>query len=486
MRSPARLLRRPEAALFVLILAAYSYFYQAGGWNQNSRFDLTRAIVEDGSSKIDRFRKNTGDLARRGDHYYCEKAPAVSWLGVPAYASVHALAGPPDRDDIDRAAYLTTLWAVALPSALAVLALAFLLGALGLSAPVRIGGAAAYGLATLAFPYSTLFYGEQLCAALLLFGSALLVQAERSGQRPARLFAAGLLLGAAVLADFPAVLAVAPLTIYAGMRLRTWPMLVCFLAGGAVMAAVLLIHNAVVFGGPFTLPYEYSLMRYRHEGVFMGIGAPSATALWHITLSSYRGLLFSAPWLLLALPGAVRLIRRPDTRPLAIVCATIAVLFLCMNMSLVDPLGGWGMGPRFLSPALPFWAVLACGVFLPAERPVRPLLRRAVIAVSAAAALYSAALMLIGTAVKPEVDIAIRHPFGDYLVPRFVRGELSVSTQGIDMVNLPRNAPEKAWNLGELVGLPGLWSLLPLALIAAGCVAWLVLIERRAERGASS
>jgi hypothetical protein len=32
-------MRRPELALFALVLGAYAYFYQAGGWNQNSRFD---------------------------------------------------------------------------------------------------------------------------------------------------------------------------------------------------------------------------------------------------------------------------------------------------------------------------------------------------------------------------------------------------------------------------------------------------------------
>jgi len=28
------------------LLVSYAYFYQAGGWNQNSRFDLAVALVE--------------------------------------------------------------------------------------------------------------------------------------------------------------------------------------------------------------------------------------------------------------------------------------------------------------------------------------------------------------------------------------------------------------------------------------------------------
>ena len=33
--------------IFTLLFASYAYFYQAGGWNQNSRFDLVRAVTND-------------------------------------------------------------------------------------------------------------------------------------------------------------------------------------------------------------------------------------------------------------------------------------------------------------------------------------------------------------------------------------------------------------------------------------------------------
>src|SRR5262245_18218138 len=61
-----RWLCRPETALFALVLGTYSYYYQAGGWNQNSRFDLTRAIVEQRTSILDSYAYNTGDLSCRG------------------------------------------------------------------------------------------------------------------------------------------------------------------------------------------------------------------------------------------------------------------------------------------------------------------------------------------------------------------------------------------------------------------------------------
>src|SRR5919106_2551461 len=95
---------RPEIPLFALVFGAYAYFYQAGGWNQNSRFDLTRAIVEGHTVAIDAFHHNTGDKAQRGSHWYSDKAPGLSLLAVPAYALVYAVRGA----DVVAGSYLAT------------------------------------------------------------------------------------------------------------------------------------------------------------------------------------------------------------------------------------------------------------------------------------------------------------------------------------------------------------------------------------------
>ena len=141
-----RLLARPELALFGLVFVAYAYFYQAGGWNQNSRFDLVRAIVEEHSLSIDPYvcmnphptgvphHLNTGDVSCRGpegrcqvaekpgERTYCDKAPGVSFLAVPAYALLRASAGEAATtgDFLNRSAHVVTIWTLSLPSALAV------------------------------------------------------------------------------------------------------------------------------------------------------------------------------------------------------------------------------------------------------------------------------------------------------------------------------------------------------------------------------
>ena len=52
-------------ALLIGLVAFFSfaYFYSGGGYNQNTRFDLVRAVVERGTLQIDAYQENTGDKA---------------------------------------------------------------------------------------------------------------------------------------------------------------------------------------------------------------------------------------------------------------------------------------------------------------------------------------------------------------------------------------------------------------------------------------
>jgi hypothetical protein len=483
---PALIDRRPlarAAVLFALVFGAYAFFYQAGGWNQNSRFDLVRALVEGHTASIDAYHGNTKDKARREKIYYSDKAPGASWLAVPAYLAVRAIADMPpgEPEFLALSSYAATVFSVALPSALGVVALDLLLAALGLAAWPRAAIALAYGLGTLAFPYSTLFYGHQLAAALLVGGFALLVRARhrRDGAPAGRgaLFGAGLLFGAAVAAEYPAALAAGPFGLYAAACLRPRTRLVWLAAGVALPALAVAAYHAAVFGSPLALPYDFSTRRHRHQGFFMGLGAPRPEALWHLLLSPFRGLFFSSPWLLFAVPGAVRLLRDRRLRPEALSCLAATLLLVWMNASLVDWDGGWALGARYLIPALPFLAVLAAGCALRRDPPQVPSPTRwtvrAAWGAGLAAGALSVVLMLAGTAVKPEVPNTLRRPFADFVLPAFAAGRLAQNTQGIDDLEPVDGGPPQAWNLGQrLFGLDGLASLLPLAgLWLAGAVA---------------
>src|SRR5205809_2764715 len=82
--------------LFLLTFVTYAYFHGGGGWNQNSQFDLTRAVVERHTFAIDAYASNTGDVSAYHGHVYTNKAPGLSLLAVIPYMFLHAFERDPD------------------------------------------------------------------------------------------------------------------------------------------------------------------------------------------------------------------------------------------------------------------------------------------------------------------------------------------------------------------------------------------------------
>lgn len=487
----------PALPLFLICLSAYGYFYQAGAWNQNVRFDLVRALAEQQTSVIDDYYRNTGDLSCMGpagrcidpdpavgNHAYCDKAPGASWLALPMYEILWLARGgvPPDESFLVTASYLCTLFAVALPSALGVALLFWLLQTLGIGRQASVAFSLAYGLATMTFPFATVLFGHSLAAALAIAGYALLARL-RHAPAPAKavqaswLATAGVCLGAAVVVEYPCAIIAAVLFVYAAfsvpLRRLGWLVL-----GGAGPALALAAYHWIVFGSPTTLPYAFSTQSDRGQGMYMGIGAVDPEALWGILFSGYRGLFFSQPWLLLAAPGLAVMARRPKLRADAAVCVVIFVAFVWMNASLVDWPSGYGFAPRYLIPALPFLAVAAAAISLvPVRLPALAVgLRVAVLGL----VVWSAFLMLVAAAVNLDVPNSIEEPFGEYLLPRFFTGDLAANEQSVDDDDALTGDGHGAWNLGQrLFGLQGLASLGPLAALLVAQGLWLAATLRR-------
>src|SRR3981189_769254 len=129
--APSPLLRRRALLISATVFISYAYFYQGGGWNQNSRFDLVRAMVERGTLRIDAYHENTQDKAYYQGHYYSDKAPGVALLALPAAAIARPLlratgVDPASPSSLVATSYLVTIFAVALPAALACACLFFI------------------------------------------------------------------------------------------------------------------------------------------------------------------------------------------------------------------------------------------------------------------------------------------------------------------------------------------------------------------------
>jgi hypothetical protein len=484
-------LRLSRLAVAVLLGLAYAWFYQGGGWNQNTRFALVRSIIEQGTLRIDdtavvRGRPVSGDLARLDGHLYSDKAPGASFTAVPAVLVAGAFVrDPTSREGLAALSWVATLAAAGLPTIAAALLVLHLAMAFGCGRAAGVFAALAFGLATPAWGYATLLFGHALAGACLLASFAAAVELERRGSA-ARDWGLGLAVGLgagwATVTEYPCAVPAAMLALLAvagandvdrgaGRRARA-------AAGVAVGAlaciAVLAAYNAAAFGSPFTLGYTHEAGDF--EGMkqgFLGLGWPKTHVLGEILFGRYRGLFFHAPVLIAAPVGLVLLVLSPSSRRPALAAIAIVAYFLLLNSAYFYWFGGAIYGPRHLAPALPFLALGLAAAWERAPRTGRALLL--------ALALGSAAMTLVAVATTVQSPEWFRSPWTEQNWPAFRSGRLALNQMSfldVDAVRV-RDPIAHSWNLGEKMGLRGLASLVPLALAWAAIVAAWGWVERR-------
>jgi hypothetical protein len=454
--------RRTELWLFALLFVSYAYFSQAGGWNENSRLDLVRAIVDDHTFAIDRYQGNTGDKATLGGHFYSDKVPGLSLAAIPAYALVRTLRWlvHDPHTFVVLTTYLVTVLTIGVTGA--TLGVLFLRASRKLGASLRGGtiAAIALGLGTPAFPFSTMMFGHQL-AALLLFLA--FWQCWRQEERFSRAgsVGVGLLCAAAIVTELPAAGAALVLLAYHALSGPSRGKRAAFFLCGAVLpGALLLLYLTAAFGSPFKLGYGLladpeARAEMLGRGVF-GLTYPRPSVILELLVLKYRGLLPFSPVLILALGGFV-LAPREHRRALY-PAGALVLYFVLFVSSYAWWQGGSTFGPRHLIPMLPF---LALPLGIVADR--HPRLVGATMVVSILA-------MTMVTAVDTRPTERIHDPFFKYVLPAFLRGDLALgtvcpmigNTGGLEHRPFLSGLRGDAFNLGMVLGLRGLVSLLPL------------------------
>jgi hypothetical protein len=482
-----------SALLFAVLLLSYAYFYQAGGWNQNSRFDLTRAIVEHATLRIDAYHENTGDKARVGEHYYSDKAPGVSLLAVPAVALLDpwlraVRIRPESPSGVAWRSWAATVATSGVATAASGVMLFQLALGLGATPAAALFGALVLGLGSPAWCQATLFYGHATAMAWLLaalLGATALGRASSARRDAILALGVGGAGGCAVVTEYPAAPAAALLGALAlfhaarGGPRRGGRVLLGIAAGALGPLLVLLAYNQLAFGGPLTPGYAELEGLQRTQGVQMGLTPPTPTIAREILFGAYRGLLPLSPLLLLAPLGWAWMARRAATRPAALAAAAVALYYLLLAMSVHHWHGGWSVGPRHLVPALPMLCLPLAWLW-----DAAPVWLRAGLAGAAA---YGAAVVFVAvsTTAQPPNDYA--RPMEQLAWPAFLDGELSLNTQSF--LEARPDPPilrgvgrhRDAWNMGQRFGLDAHASLAPLAVgWAVLLAAWAVLERRRA------
>jgi hypothetical protein len=164
-----------------------------------------------------------------------------------------------------------------------------------------------------------------------------------------------------------------------------------------VLGPFLLIcaYNVACFSTPFTTNYSHENPVFKAGGgAFLGVFLwPRWDVLLSVLFSPYRGLFISAPALLFGVYGLIGWLKCGNSKAEAWLMTSVIAFFLLFITTFNGWDGGWAVGPRYLTPALPF---LALPLVLGFMRFFKT---------ACALAILSAAVALLVTAVDPQAPV---------------------------------------------------------------------------------
>ncbi len=514
--------------VFLLAFVVYAYFMPRwADWNIDSRLDLVHAIVDGHTLRIDKYHQNTWDKAVLNGHYYSDKAPGTALMGAAVYGGFVLARSAPVLGGAIQALERNSAWNVAIslgrsdtqaaPAAKGRVlggcqrtgvagnvqyipwgnrlvppfqdwALSKYIVTVGVDALISALFAAfffwfislfvrrtsyiwlltgLFAFATVALPYSTVFYSHQIVAGFLFVAFALLFLRARglAGRWVAP--AVGFLLGLSLLTEYT----VGPIIVVIGLYAiwtyrRNLPAVGGLCLAGAVPVAALCAYNYASFGSVFDTGYTHDFCWSAAQAAgFEGFTTPQLGPLLDLTIRQYRGLFFMSPFLFLAVPGLVFMYRR-GLKLEAVISLVIAAGFILLLSAYWGWNGGRVDGPRYLVPIVPFLA-FPIAFLLDGLEDLRTRSIRGAFSVLPRRIVYGAGLTLIGVLSALSVFITWALFLGGELFP------ISWLRDPLTQYSLPQlGGNQIAPNAGFFLGLSGWESLIPLILLVAIITAW--------------
>jgi len=256
-------MKTKEFKIFLTFFIIYSLFASYINWNENSRLDLTMAIVDEHRFEIDTYANNTGDRAVYDGHYYTDKAPGMSLLATPLYAVYKIIHGKPDvhqnlmgfniSTDFYMLIFLVTILTSSLFGALSVMLVYKILRYFSKNEKHRLWITIAYGSGTLIIIYSRLFFGHVTATFFAFLSFYLIIISEEEKRN--YYFLAGLSAGMAVLVEYTSLLILLGCFVLI-IVFKKWKSTINYLFGAFIVLSLLLSYNLIAFDSFFITGYN--------------------------------------------------------------------------------------------------------------------------------------------------------------------------------------------------------------------------------------
>jgi hypothetical protein len=391
-------LSRRTLIVVALVAVAGAWLIQPPGANQSAHYVAIQSLAS-GQHNVDLLARDAIDLAWADGHYHAAKSPGLDLLLAPIAiglrdAGVRFNNAPPHTWLQTRTAavaatardvWLLTLFGALLPAI--VLMLLVSLEAERLRSGTGPIAAVTIGAGSLLLPFSTLLFSHALSATLGFAGFTLLARTGRDASaRSRRMAVAGLLLGFAVVTEYPLALLALVSFAFVATQTNRLRKLSALAAGSVAGVLPLPIYAWWAYGDPLHSTYAGAVLDAGKSGHdllgangagFFGITTPDFHALLELLFSG-RGLFVVTPIAAVGIIGLVELARRGQRAYAFAGLATFAA-FLAYDCAYWTPFGGAAPGPRFLIPVLPFLSIGVAVAWGSMRRVVAPLLIASVV-----------------------------------------------------------------------------------------------------------
>jgi hypothetical protein len=332
--------------------------------------------LENGSVVIDKYHQFSVDLCIRDGHYYCDKAPGVSFLSLPFVAGTYAVLQATGRteqlDEFDKQnpkepnnnfklLIIAGSFVVSIIGAIAVVVMFCLMRSMNTALSTALLTALLFGFGTPFFVWSTVMFGHSPAAAFLLFGLAF---GLRSVSNPSVVsyFATGLILAYSVWIEYTAAIpaVIIGLFLLAAMKQQGYVIkkiiysALLLFAGALPVALGFCYYNTLAFGSPLNLGYQFVSTNFaKMDEGFCGLKLPNLQVVFLTLFDPQYGILWFSPILFLSPFCAFANILKKRYVLLNVVCFVIPFYYFMMNSSYAYWMQSACSG-RHLTGALPF------------------------------------------------------------------------------------------------------------------------------------